>query len=285
VNWARKHGVHIISCSVIMPCWSDGEGGGRMHESLRKIIGEGTEPGDMLAVACAGNVADRHWYGPFKGTPGGLHQWPNGSNDNFITAWGDELVSVELCRPVAGGYSLYVLNEAGKEVGRAIASADNDRRGLVVRFPPEPKGRYAVRVQHSHGFPGPFHVTVLGGTLEQRTIRGSIPFPGDGQEWLTIGAWEWEGDRRARYSACGANSVTSKPDLVAPVPFPGISRVKSFEGTSAAAPQAAGLAAVYWSGYPKVTAAQVRNVMCESAEDLLEPGHDAETGYGLLRLP
>jgi subtilisin family serine protease len=283
VNWARKIGANIISCSVIMPCWSDGEGGGVIHQELCKVIGDGSKPGDLLAVACAGNVAQRHWHGPFCGTPGSLHQWPNGSTENHIVAYGEELVSVELSRPDAAGYALQVLTESGKEVARAVASTSDAGRSMAIRFVAQRDARYAVRVQHASGFPGQFHLTVLGGTLEHRTVRGSIPFPGDGPEWVTVGAWE--NDRRAPYSSCGANAKVRKPDLVAPVPFPGLSRAKPFEGTSAASPQAAALAAIYWSAYPHATAAQVRTALCSAAEDLLAPGHDNETGFGLLRLP
>ena len=28
VEWGKQHGARVLSCSVIMPCWSDGEGGG-----------------------------------------------------------------------------------------------------------------------------------------------------------------------------------------------------------------------------------------------------------------
>ena len=178
---------------------------------------------------------------------------------------------------------MQVLDESGNEVGRAVAGANDIDRSLVVRFMPKNEKRYTVRVQHASGFPAPFHLTVLGAGLEHRTFRGSIPFPGDGSEWFTVGAWE--NDRRAPYSCCGPNSSVAKPDLVASVPFPGISRAKPFDGTSAASPQAAAIAAIFWSAYPKATAAQVRTALCNSAEDLLAPGHDNETGFGLLQLP
>jgi serine protease len=72
---------------------------------------------------------------------------------------------------------------------------------------------------------------------------------------------------------------------VATVPFPSLCRERPFAGTSAAAPQAAGLAAVLWSSRPSWTPAQVTQALRESAIDLGPPGHDHETGYGLIRLP
>ena len=54
---------------------------------------------------------------------------------------------------------------------------------------------------------------------------------------------------------------------------------------TAAAPQAAGLAALYWSRHPKLSATEVRHALCNAARDVLAPGHDPESGYGLMRLP
>ena len=76
-----------------------------------------------------------------------------------------------------------------------------------------------------------------------------------------------------------------KPDLVAPVPFPSLWRPRPFSGTSAASPQAAGLASLVWSKHPDWTAAQVWTALRQAAHDLGPPGHDYETGYGLIHLP
>jgi hypothetical protein len=284
VRWARERGARAVTCSVIMPCWSDGEGGGPVHVALAPVVGSGWEAGDVLCFACAGNTAQRHWSGPFRDAGDGLHLWRSDLKDNVVTAWGDGLMSIELCWPAGAGYALQVLDPAtGQEVARAAPRSAADPRCAVVRFVSRPKARYAVRVRLTAGQPGPFHLAVLGGWLDQYSERGSIPFPGDGPEWLAVGAWEE--DRRAAYSSCGPNSPLPKPDFVAPVPFPSAWRPKPFDGTSAAAPQAAGLAALLWSRNPAWPADRVRFVLRASAQDLLTPGHDWETGYGLLRLP
>jgi len=62
-------------------------------------------------------------------------------------------------------------------------------------------------------------------------------------------------------------------------------RPKPFAGTSAAAPQAAGLAALVWGRHPEWNALRVRQALRESALDLGPQGHDWETGHGLIRLP
>ena len=92
--------------------------------------------------------------------------------------------------------------------------------------------------------------------------------------------------RRQSYSSCGPNGFCAKPDLCAVVPFPSAWRPEqAFSGTSAAAPQAAALAALVWSRNGDWTAAEVSRALRRSARDLGPAGHDFETGYGLLCLP
>src|SRR5262249_40822677 len=97
VRWARAQGARIISCSVIMPSWSDGEGAGEVHQKLTQLLGPGEKPDDLLMFASAGNPAQRHWGGLFRDAGAGLHDWGQGQKENVLTPWGGERVSVELC--------------------------------------------------------------------------------------------------------------------------------------------------------------------------------------------
>ena len=285
VRWARREGARIVSCSLIMPSWSDGEGNGPVHKALADILGSGNGAGDMLCFACAGNTAQRHWTGTFRGGPDGYHQWEPGQTDNRLYPWDDERVSVELCARPGAGYQLSVHDTTGgEEVGRAAVTPRADRCCAVVRFLPERFRTYAVRVRLMRGEASPFHLVVLGGGLRHATAHGSIPFPGDGPEVIAVGAVDRD-ERRLSYSSCGPNSNRPKPDLVAVVPFPSLWRSRPFAGTSSAAPQAAGLAALLWSRYPHWNANEVRQALTTWARDLGTPGHDWETGHGLIRLP
>src|SRR5258708_251248 len=80
-RWARKSGAMVITCSVISPGWSDGEGGGAVHRALTEALD------GALFTACAGNVADRHWWGKFDADRNGYHQWQAGNIDNGIKPW------------------------------------------------------------------------------------------------------------------------------------------------------------------------------------------------------
>src|SRR5437763_1458207 len=75
VRWARQEGARVISCSVIMPSWSDGQGGGAMHRALTALLGSGTSAADLLCFASAGNTTERHWAGHFHDRGDGWHCW------------------------------------------------------------------------------------------------------------------------------------------------------------------------------------------------------------------
>jgi subtilisin family serine protease len=284
VRWAVRNGAKILTCSIIMPTWSDGEGAGPIHAELTKILGDGTHPGDALFFACAGNTADRHWCGRFHDGGQGYHSWGRGI-DNPLIPWNEGRVSVELCADQEADLELSVYDAStGRDVQRSCLQK-GDYRTAVVRLSPRSGASYQVRVRAiGERTAARLHLFVLGGSLRQSRQLGSIPFPGDGPEVMTVGAVERNG-RRAPYSSCGPNSPWPKPDLVATVPFASRFRPRPFGGTSAAAPQAAGLAAILWSRHPDWTARQVRQALCASAHDLGPRGHDWETGHGLICLP
>ncbi|WP_305852097.1 S8 family serine peptidase [Aliikangiella sp. G2MR2-5] len=56
-----------------------------------------------------------------------------------------------------------------------------------------------------------------------------------------------------------------------------------YNGTSMATPHVTGVAALVWSQHPTCTAAQIRNVLKVTAQDLDATGRDDKTGYGLVR--
>jgi hypothetical protein len=268
-----------------MPCRSDGEGGGEVHQALARHLGTGNARGDLLCFASVGNTAQRHWCGQFHANSKGFHEWIAGKFDNPLTPWGDEEVAVELCCPLGSAYEMTVYQaDTDTQVARSTPSVSKERGGAVVHFTPDPDRTYRVRVRLTRGKAGTFHCIALHSELDYATARGSICFPADGPEVIAVGAVDRDG-KRAAYSACGPNSKQPKPDLVAPVPFPISWRAKAFAGTSAAAPQAAGLAALLWSRNLGWTANQVRRALEKSARDLGPVGHDLETGYGLINLP
>lgn len=288
VGWARAEGARVMSCSLIMPGWSDGEGGGPTHQALAHLLGAGHNSHDIVCFASAGNTAQRHWSGRFDPDRAGWHHWSPGQLDNALNPWGSDRVVVELYGRTHYTYELQVIDRTtGTLVGATRLDGDPAQRGrAIVRFQPAAGAAYVVRLR------GPpiaetdyqFHLVVLGGNLEHATAHGSIAFPGDGANIYAVGAVDLA-LRRSDYSSCGPNSPSPKPDFVAPVPFPSQCREQPFAGTSAAAPQAAGLAAVLLSRTPQASPSEIIAAMRAAAIDLGPPGHDCETGYGLIRLP
>ncbi len=289
VRWARQEGARILSCSIIMPTWSDCEGHGRIHEELAHLLGSGDGTSDALFFASAGNTAQRHWSGPFQDDGDGYHVWRNAEGiahrENVIRPWGGERVSVELCCPLSTVYEVLVTDAATREIVSQSCSSDMGGAGCAVAaFMPERGHEYRVRVRRLNNAAGVFHLVVLGGALRHASPPGSIPFPGDGGEVVAVGAVDASG-RRLAYSSCGLKHGQAKPDFVAVVPFPSSWRPRPFAGTSAAAPQASALAALLWSRHADWSAEQIREALKKSARPCSASSPTWETGHGLLRLP
>jgi len=241
--WAKAAGAKVVTCSLVMPAWGDGDGGGAVHAAAARLIGDGTRADDLVAVACAGNLTGRTWSGAARPERDGWHAWTGRTIDAAITPFGVGPVGVECSGPAGCELACVVIDERGTVVTEATGEP-----GLVARWRPEPGRSYRLRVRAT----GRFHVAVLGGWLEHADPVGRVPFPGDGSAWLAVGATE--AGRPAEYgSRSGA-----KPDLWAPVPVQLPAGEGPFAGTSAAAPQVAGRAAVWWSAHVDASAAAVR---------------------------
>ncbi len=282
VRWAREQGAQILTCSLNMPNWSDGAGGGPVHRELRQLLGDGTRPGDMLLVASVGNFAQRHWRGSADPDAQGQHQWSPGVVGNPIEPWGREPVTIEVYGDSSADMDLIVQD------GAHILARTRIHRGpkwcqAVVSFTPLADGKPELRIQAKAGA-GTFHVVALGAFLRHGTSQGSIVFPADGQRVLSLGAVDARKQRWA-YSSCGEAGRLLKPDLMAQAPFLTPGRVEPFSGTSSASPQGAALAALVWSRVPTWSPSEVKARLLSWAEDLSEPGPDAQTGHGLLRIP
>lgn len=285
VDWARREGARILSVSVIMPSWSDGQGGGAMHQALSARLGAGDKQSDMLCFASAGNTTKRHWFGRFDKNSEGWHQWRPGQVDNVLRPWSDDEVAVELYGRAGSVYDLCVFDEAtGRQVSHDVVTPLSDRLSAAVRFQPEVGHDYRLRVRHVSGPGGDFHVTTTFAYLDSTTPGANVCFPSDGNEVIALGAVDAR-RRRHSYSACGTNLPRAKPDLVAVVPFPSSWRPQPFGGTSAAAPQAAALAALCWSKHTDWTAGRIRKSLETATVELHKAAPDPETGYGLIHLP
>lgn len=281
VQWAKGQGANVISCSVVMPGWSDGRGGGEVHRKLKEILGHPDDAGTPLFFAAVGNFAERHLALPFRDDGAGFHRWPTPSHDLRLSPWGSGPVCVELTYPPRVEYRLEILDGSGRAVGARFGPVAEGMRGHSVRFFPSGMETYSVRVEKLRGdAEESFRLIALGAALTHAESRGSVSFPGDGEEVVGVGAID-EHLKRVAYSGCGFEK--EKPNCVAMVPFP--TRMQpAFGGTSAAAPQAAALAALMWSVEPRATPKRIRERLLNACEDVGTPGADRETGHGLIRV-
>lgn len=113
---------------------------------------------------------------------------------------------------------------------------------------------------------------------------GAPFYPGSYPEVMSVSGTD-AADRRAGCSNYNANVSVSAPAdrLVGLAPMPG-EALQAPCGTSAAAPQVAGLAALLFAQDSSRTPAQVRRIIEQSADDLGTPGRDDFFGHGRINL-
>jgi subtilisin family serine protease len=278
VKWARQQGARIISCSMVMPGWSDGYGNGAVHRELAELLG------DALFFASVGNLAGRHWTGSFEADGANRHLWKARTTQNLIRPWGGQAVSVELSGDASSTYHLSLHDDLGYIVGEERPLVGHDGHGRSIRFLPEAGRTYCVQVTLGAGAGGAFRLIVLGAELEIATSGSCMVFPGDGREVIAVGAVTAAGEC-IESSSTGWAAPCVKPEFVAPVPLHSAIQSVPFGGTSAAAPQAAGVAALLWASRPDDNRRAIEEILRKNSLDLGTPGPDAETGYGLIRLP
>jgi subtilisin family serine protease len=166
-------------------------------------------------------------------------------------------------------------DERDKDVANAIRyAADNGAHIINMSFgksysPQKSVVDEAVRYAESKGV---LLVHAAGNSGEDVDTHDNFPRAGyaDGTRaasWIEVGASGWQGGEAlaAEFSNYGARSV----DVFAPGVDIGSTlpegRYGALDGTSMAAPVVSGVAALVWSFYPDLTAAQLRDVLVSTA--------------------
>lgn len=117
--------------------------------------------------------------------------------------------------------------------------------------------------------------------------QANVMYPASLREVVAVGAIDKNGNK-AQYSSVGneldltavSGYTLSAGDIVTLGRYDNY--IYNFNGTSAACPQVAGVAALLLQVNPNLTEAQVRIILQETARDLGEPGFDDNYGYGLV---
>ena len=179
-------------------------------------------------------------------------------------------------------------------------SADRQSAGLptaerITGYSPSVAGEYRLRVLRVSGPPPAGDLTLFSREIPLAAVGGlpysSVPTPGDAAGAIAIGAVDWRGNSRKSYSSQGpTDDGRLKPELVAPTDthIMGPAGPRAIGGTSNAAPNAAGAAAVLLAAERRAgrrpSATEIRGALEASALDLGVPGPDQVFGIGRVRV-
>ena len=258
----------------------------------------------ILWVNSSGNYGTQHWSGAWTDTGGdGDLDWSTpeavvdrqaGSTTTFALSWenaeGLEPTDLDLAlerRTDTGWVS--VRESRGRQVQDGAASE------RILAYTAPNSGTYRLRVTLWGGPEPDGRLSLFSREVPLQAFGGSpttsIPTPGDAAGSLTIGAVDYRNAAIKAYSSRGPTlDGRLKPELVAPTGtlVRGPSGPRGVGGTSNAAPNAAGAAAVVWATMRaaglRPTAAEVRARLIADARDLGTPGVDPVFGAGLVRV-
>ena len=255
----------------------------------------------------AGNYGENHWAGPWTDVDGdGVHEWPGTSPWTVTHDVGQALTFHVTWRNPPGAVRSdvdLVLEQRRPDGTWAALTASRDRQvdgappsERIVGVRPLVAAEFRVRLELVSGPPpsGDLHLYAREDDVVSLTGvgDGSTPTPADAAGSISVGAVDYRSNSLVRYSSRGPTADgRPKPELVAPT---GTSLAtaggdpRDVGGTSIAAPNAAGAAAVLLgalrSAGIRPTAGEIRQQLARDAIDLGPPGLDTQFGAGRLRV-
>ncbi len=302
--------VNSVTASGVIYFSSAANSGSLTQNSSTTYEGDFLDGGPGTGVlAGAGNV---HNFGT-AGSPV-LYNALLAGSDAFTLQWSDPLGGA------SNDYDLYVLNAAGTSIlafSADVQSGTQDPIEEIFLGSAVPAGSRVVvtlfggsaRALHLDTFgEAPLSVATSGATYGHNAGANTVSMAAvywnsarNGTKAFVGGAsnpTEWfssDGPRKIFYNpngtaitpgnflfATNGGTTLQKPDLSAAdggsALTPGFN---PFFGTSAAAPHAAAIAALIRSARPDYTVAQVKAAMTATALDIMAPGVDRDSGYGI----
>jgi hypothetical protein len=260
----------------------------------------------ILWFNSAGNYAQLHWSGAWSDADADADlDWPSGDTWTFARAAGQPITFALSWRSPANGpptdldLSLERLEADGTSTP-VVLSSDRQSAGAppterITGYLPPADALFRLRVVRVSGPPPIGPLTLFSREIPLSSIggsaAGSVPTPGDAVGAIAVGATDWRGNRLKSYSAQGPTpDGRVKPDLVAPTNtrVQGTTGPRAVGGTSNAAPNAAGAAAVLLSSQRRtgltLNSGDFRSSLAGLALDLGAPGPDDAFGAGRVRV-
>jgi subtilisin family serine protease len=297
--YAQAQGASVISHSLGWYGPDRGDGTGPVGDVVKAARAAG-----ILWINAAGNEATTHWSGTFNdpngdrihefradGDVGNSFIWPNDSEICGFLKW-DEWPH---------GVSDFDLFLVASGSGILIDASVGDQTGSQAPY--EEVCAYQASGANIPVFwaIGGYRVTTnprldlfsISPSLQYQTPAGSIAEPATSPAALAVGALCWQTRAPEFYSSQGPTiDGRLKPDIAAHDSVSNATYGPSggcvtsgFAGTSAAAPEVAGAAALVKQAFPSYTADQLQAYLLKSVVDMGTAGADNVTGAGELRLP
>ncbi|MBN2002651.1 MAG: S8 family serine peptidase [Anaerolineae bacterium] len=300
LDYLQNEHVQIVSISMSTFPQGRGDGHGNLgtppaavYERLAQARREG-----LLIVKSAGNYAQQHYAGSFSDLDGdGWHEFDATSGDESMAlrTYRDGDFQFYLNWDGTGAYELHLFDIMGREIGRSAPMAAGSgyaAAGLTVAD--LTSGLYRLKI----GGDGPgdpqLGLFVIGEGLtmmEHHLAQGSLGAPADSPDVLTVAAANVSNGILVASSSQGPTADGRiKPDITAYVNV-SVSTdeagTRRFYGTSAAASQVAGMAALL-AGLPGNSGIQpdeLQRLLLDSAADRGLLGADNAWGAGIAQLP
>jgi len=297
VDDAITEGVDLLSTtqSWYNEGWADGSGTANLAVDTAGNAG-------ILYFNSAGNRAQTHWQGNFASGDGDKwHEWiANGDETNTYTLRSGDTTFIYLSWNTAGGtsdYDLYLLDNQLNVLASSTAGGNTFEK-IVWQNSTQNTVTLHVTVARESGAGAEFEIFKHDSSAFQHAVAASSITPPTNNlhpNTISIGAVRQnvydaaQPDPIAEYSSRGpSNGGLRALDLAAPTSTTTWAYDGPFTGTSAATPNAAGIAAALWSSQPQLSAEAMRELLFHLATLQLDwgvPGTDVVYGYGGMFLP
>lgn len=301
VDQAIDDNVDIIthSRSLYNEGWDDNTGGA--CAAANEAVADG-----MLFFTAVGNRNGEHWQGVLSDPDGDdWHNWSGADEANNITMDAGGYVQLYLSwnddpDPIYDDYDLYLYRTSDDDV---LASSTGGLGFESIIWENETGAQLAVYIavkqdgnhvntfelfNHSRGCTDfQFHSSSNSSTSPSNSTQANVISVGAVPRWNYPSAPGSAGII-AGYSSRGpTNSGNIAPDITAPTETTTVAYGGNFGGTSCATPNAAGMAAAFWSEHDYLSATGVRRILFRQAylfNDWGDAGNDYIYGRGGLEI-